>query len=238
MPGSFDGINIWTMSPDAVPEPLWRQFAAILDPAERERATRFVFERHRRQFTAAHALKRVMLTAAAGGAVTPAAWRFETGAYGKPKISGAEAPHFNLSHCEGAVACAVSHDTEVGVDVECLDRRAPIELAGSHFATSECAWLEQQPEALRPIGFFRLWTLKEAYIKATGLGLSQRLDDFAFQFEPLRVTFADPALGDAAAWRFEQKLIGSQRHTLATAWRAGSTPMRVKVKTVDPEALL
>lgn len=163
MPGSFDGINIWTMSPDAVPEPLWRQFSAILDLAERERAARFVFERHRRQFTAAHALKRVMLTAAAGGAVAPAAWRFETGAYGKPKLSGAAAQHFNLSHCDGAVACAVSHDTEVGVDVERLDRRAPIELAGSHFATSECAWLGQQPEALRPIGFFRLWTLRSLH---------------------------------------------------------------------------
>jgi 4'-phosphopantetheinyl transferase len=238
VPGSFDGIHIWTMSPDAVPEPSWRQFSAILDPAERERAARFVFERHRRQFTAAHALKRVMLTAAAGGGVAPAAWRFETGAHGKPKICGAAAQHFNLSHCEGAVACAFSHETEVGVDVECLDRRAPIELAESHFAASECAWLGQQPEGLRSIGFFRLWTLKEAYIKATGRGLSQRLDDFAFQFEPLRVTFADPALGDAAVWRFEQRLIGSRRHVLATAWRAGSTPIRVEVKTVDPATLM
>ena len=48
-----------------------------------------------------------------------------------------------------------------------------------------------------PIGFFRPCTLKEAYIKATGLGLAQRPDDFAFAFEPLRVTFADAALGEA-----------------------------------------
>jgi 4'-phosphopantetheinyl transferase len=236
--GHSGHIHIWTMLLDAVPELLWQHLAAILDLAERERAARFVFERHQRQFTAAHALKRIMLSAVAGGAVAPADWRFEAGAQGKPKISGSAAPYFNLSHCEGAVACAVSHDTEIGIDIECLDRPAPVELAESHFAASECAWLRQQHEALRPIGFFRIWTLKEAYIKSTGLGLSQQLGDFAFEFEPLRVSFANAALGDAGTWRFEQQFINSQRHLLAAAWQEAATPIRVDVETVHPETLL
>jgi 4'-phosphopantetheinyl transferase len=236
--GTFDGVKIWTMALDTIPEPLWLRLFAILDPAERERSQRFVFERHRRQYMAAHALTRVVLTAAGGGAMAPADWRFETGIHGKPRIAGAKGPYFNLSHCEGAVACAVSHETEVGVDVEFLNRQAPTEIAETHFADGERVWLLQQAEELRSIGFFRLWTLKEAFIKATGQGLSQRLGDFAFAFEPLRVTFADPALGDAATWRFEQQLIGSQRHIAAAAWQEGALRLRAEWETVGPNTLL
>jgi len=234
----FDGIKIWTMTLDTIPEALWLQLFAILDPAERERSQRFVFERHRRQYMAAHALTRVVLTATADGAMAPADWRFETGIHGKPRIAGAKGPYFNLSHCEGAVACAVSHETEVGVDVEFLDSQAPIKIAETHFANGERVWLWQQAEERRSIGFFRPWTLKEAFIKATGQGLSQRPEDFAFAFEPLQVKFADPALGDAATWRFEQQLIGSQRHIVAAAWQEGALRLRAEWESVHSDTLL
>jgi len=228
-------ITVWTAVPDAVPEASWPRFAGLLDAGERARAARFLFERHRRQFVAAHALKRLMLSAAAG-APGPAEWTFEGGVHGKPKVSGAPGPHFNISHCEGLVACAVSHAVEIGVDVERLERPAPLELAGHYFAAAECTMLSAMPEAQRPLGFFRLWTLKEAYIKATGLGLAQTLGDFAFSFEPLRVSFADPALGDAAAWQFRQTTIGPETHVLALAWRGA--PLPVEITPVALDALL
>jgi 4'-phosphopantetheinyl transferase len=176
-----------------------------------------------------------MLSAAAG-APGPADWAFDTGVRGKPRVSGVPGPHFNISHCDGLVACAVSCAVDIGVDVECLERSAPLELAGRYFAVAECALLSAMREAERPLGFFRLWTLKEAYIKATGLGLSQTLGDFSIGFDPLRVSFADPALGNSAAWQFRQTTVGPERHVLALAWRG--VPLPVEITPVALEALL
>lgn len=228
-------ITVWTAALDAIPEACWPRLATLLDAGERERAAGFAFERHRRQFVAAHALKRLMLSAAVG-APGPEDWTFEIGAQGKPKVSGTPGSHFNISHCDGLAACAVSPTVEIGVDVECLERPVPLELAGRYFAVAECALLSGMPEAQRPLGFFRLWTLKEAYIKATGLGLAQTLGDFAMAFEPLRVSFADPELGDPTAWQFRQTIIGPEKYVLALAWRGA--PLPVEITPVTLEALL
>src|SRR5689334_10737211 len=89
-------ITVWTVAPDAIPEACWPRLATLLDAGERERAARFAFGHHRRQFLAAHALKRLMLSAAVPGSHGPAKWVFETGAQGKPKVSGPAGPHFNI----------------------------------------------------------------------------------------------------------------------------------------------
>jgi 4'-phosphopantetheinyl transferase len=232
-----DAITVWLAQLDAVPEALWPRLEHILDAAERERAKRFRFERDCRQYAAAHALKRLMLTVLSGGAVSPAAWRFETGPHGRPAVACGGGAHFNLSHCNGLVACAVSRAAEPGIDVENLDRVMPLDIAETYFAADEAKWLYGLPETARQTGFLRLWTLKEAYIKATGLGLSQPLHAFAIGFDPLRVRFTDPTLGDPSAWRFEQLEIDG-RYLLALAWRAPAKPIEVEVTSVKLESLL
>lgn len=211
-------IAVWTIALDDVADDLWPLLEALLDHTERFRAERFVFKRHRCQYIAAHALKRLMLSKLDGG-LPAREWRFETAPGGKPKVSRVPAPHFNLSHCEGLAACAVSLDVELGIDIEPVTRDAPFEVAESHFTQDEQRWLASLPASERSAGFFRLWTLKEAFIKATGRGLAQPLQGFSFGFDPLRVRFNDPALGDASPWRFEQRMIRGQHH-LALAWRS------------------
>jgi 4'-phosphopantetheinyl transferase len=234
-----NSVTVWTMTLDDIPASQWSQLYALLGTEERERAARFAFERHRRQYTAAHALKRLMLTAARQGSRQPADWSFETCTNGKPRVSGAVGPYFNLSHCDGLVACAVSLAADIGVDVERLDRQPPRYLLDSRFlAPAEHAWLQGLPDALHSIGFFRLWTLKEACIKATGMGLTVPLDTIAFSFDPLLVTFSDPVLGDTAQWSFEQKIINSGRHVLAAAWRQPAARLGFKLEAVRPEVLL
>ena len=161
----------------------------------------------------------------------PKEWMFEIGPQGKPRVAGGDGPQFNLSHCDELVACAASQCVPLGIDVENLYRHAPLQLAERYFAPTEVTWLRSLPSRARLTGFIRLWTLKEAYLKATGFGFSQRLNSFAFEFEPLRVVFFDPALGDATAWRFRQYPIGS-RHMLALAWQAAETDMTVEVVAV------
>jgi 4'-phosphopantetheinyl transferase len=233
----MDAITVWVAPLDAVPETLWPRLESILDVAERDRARRFRFERDCRHYSAAHALNRLMLTVATGGAVAPHAWTFDSGPRGRPAVARGGGAHFNLSHCDGLVACAVSRAAEPGIDVEKLDRVVPLDVAETYLAADEAKWLYGLPPTARQDGFLRLWTLKEAYIKATGLGLSQPLDAFTIGFDPLRVSFSDPALGDPSAWRFEQLEVGA-RHVLALAWRAPAKPIQVEVTSVDLESLL
>ena len=232
-------IAAWTVALATIEEASWPRLLDLLDTAERDRAARFVFERHRRQHIAAHALKRLMLSAMAGA--PPRSWTFEAPSGGKPRVvtpavGPGPGPHFNISHCDGLVACAISDDLELGVDVEPVGRKAPLDLARTYFAPEEERWLTGLPRADQPLGFLRLWTFKEAYIKATGLGLAQPLHDFAFAFDPLRVLFHDPALGDPRAWRFEQRQVGD--HLLALGWRDGERVTAVAYRDVSLETLL
>ncbi len=231
-------IAVWTAALAGLPEELWPRLLALLDDEERARAARFHFERHRRQHVAAHALKRIMLSRLSAPERPPGAWAFEAAPGGKPRVARGQGAHFNISHCGGLVACAVSAFVEVGVDIEPLDPAAPLELARSHFAAAEARWLAGLPPAERAEAFLRLWTLKEAYIKATGLGLAQSLQDFAFSFAPLRISFLDPALRPPTQWRFAQQRLPSG-HLLALAWRpAPEAATPPAVASVDLAALL
>lgn len=228
-------ILVWTVALQEAPEALWARLGAMLDEVERGRALGFVFELHRRQFVAAHALKRVMLSVVSG--TVPGSWAFETGSSGKPRVTALPGPHFNLSHSEGLVACAVSNELEVGIDVEPVNRDAPLEIARIHFAPAEQSWIAALPRSEQALGFWRVWTLKEAFIKATGRGLGQRLQDISFSFDPLGVAFHDSALGDSHAWHFEQRLV-SGRHMLAMASRHAGREASMEVREMPLEGLL
>ena len=117
---------------------------------------------------------------------------FETNQNGKPYIQydgmeqGAKNIHFNLSH-SGEYAMCVVGDNPVGCDVERV-RKIDLKLADRFFANSEIELIRNQPSNESQIDtFFRLWTLKESYIKALGKGLSLGLDSFSIQLSPLQL---------------------------------------------------
>ena len=139
--------------------------------------------------------------------VPPTAWRFLVDANGKPSIDPNVGPHqvqFNLSHTRGLVAVALASRGVIGVDVEEIDEaKANLAIAEAYFARSEVEMLQKAPPSERARCFFRLWTLKEAYIKAIGKGLSAPLNSFAFTFEPIRIAFLPGQADDASNWRFQ-----------------------------------
>lgn len=193
---------------------------AVLDPAEQDRAGRFRFEADRRAFIAAHALARSML--AEQGGLPPGDWRFIAGSAGKPELApqhGRPWLRFNLSHCRSLVACAVASTDDVGLDVEDLDRRPmPPGLAERFFAPEEAAWLADLPPPAHQDGFLRLWTLKEAVVKASGEGLGLGLERFAMRLQPPALRQGPPQLGAPERWRLLQ-LQPTPRHWLALALR-------------------
>lgn len=100
---------------------------------------------------------------------------FRLGKFGKPYISNHEDIHFNLSHSDRLVACAIS-DREVGIDIEKIDPEIDLAIAKLYFYNSE---YENIMNAENPQDeFFRYWVLKESYMKYTGLGFQLNLDDF------------------------------------------------------------
>jgi 4'-phosphopantetheinyl transferase len=199
----------------------------LLSDDERARGDRYLFERNRHEHVVAHALKRLCLSRYAG--VDPRAWRFVVGERGKPEIAEpASALRFNLSHTDGLVACLVAEGIDVGVDVETTARRTDTDaIASRFFAEPEVAALLALPASEHKRRFFEYWTLKEAYIKARGLGLAIPLGDFWFTLAP----GAPPAIGLAPAlddrperWRFFQG-------ELAPCFQMAAA---VEVKDVEP----
>ena len=117
--------------------------------------------------------------------VDPRAWAFEIGQFGRPEIAGPSVQptlRFNLSHTDGMVVCLVAGDREIGVDVEDTQRTGyTVEIADRYFSPAEVRELRSWPAERQAERFFDYWTLKEAYIKARGLGLQLPLDQFTMQ---------------------------------------------------------
>ncbi|MGH7030858.1 MAG: 4'-phosphopantetheinyl transferase family protein [Stellaceae bacterium] len=232
-------VQLWTMRLDRLDEPAAAPWLAMLDEDERKRAARFVFPRHRVQFIAAHAL----LRAALGGLVAgpPELWRFVADAHGKPSAWLGDAPaalSFNLSHTEGMVglAATLGAGRAVGFDLEPLARKVELGVADRFFSPYEVAWLDTLAEPSRAEGFLRLWTLKEAFIKATGKGLTQDLAAFSFDPLPPRIHFTPGLPERESDWWFEQRILDG-RFLAAIGLRAGSAPVETRWAAIDPRDL-
>jgi 4'-phosphopantetheinyl transferase len=200
------------------------QLLAWLSQDERDRHARFHFDDDRDAYLVAHALTRRLLASSAG--VDPAELCFERTENGRPEISAPQAAlelRFNLSHTRGLVACAVTLNRAIGVDVEHIDRR--VELLGvAHrvFSPREIAGLEMLSGDAQRVRFFELWTLKEAYVKAIGKGLAGPLGAISFapeQVDPVPVHFDPEAADDPTAWCFRRHA-ASPNFRLAVALRA------------------
>lgn len=145
--------------------------AGLLSRTERARAERFVFERDRRRYVAAHAALRRTLAQELGEA--PQALRFETDRFGKPWLDHAAPWAFSLSRCGDLAVIALAPQGAIGVDLELL-REVPDgeALAAQHFGVAERAEWRALPPAQRAAALLRCWTRKEACLKAIGSGLS------------------------------------------------------------------
>lgn len=216
------GVHLRYRTTDTLDDATLADLATFLSAEERTRADRFVFRDDRRDFIAAHALLRRALSA--HHPAEPRPWTFTTNAFGKPAVSsGGPARPFNLTHTRGLVAVVVGEGGdvgEVGVDAEAIDRRVePLELADRYFAPAEVRDLRACPDQDRASRFLELWTLKEAFIKGVGLGLSTPLDQFAFTFDgPATLRFHPPPGQTEGAWRFAL-FAPSNRTRLAVAAR-------------------
>lgn len=170
---SGDEVHVWFAEldhPDAVVQGL----GETLCPEECRRANRFRFKHDRQRFVVGRAVLRTILGRYLE--IKPQEVSFEYGQFGKPSLAEeleVSKLQFNVSHSGSGALYAVAKSRKIGVDLEFLRPLAEMRtLAEEYFSISENAALEALPEPQRLRGFFDGWTRKEAFLKATGYGLS------------------------------------------------------------------
>ena len=213
--------SVWLMACDA-PEPALRQRClAVLSESERARYAGHGDPGPRDRFLLGRAMLRVMLSRVVPN-VEPGAWRFQADEHGRPYVAFPVLPspvYFNLTHTRGLLALIVGGVDEVGIDAECLERARSIEeLAAHYFAPGEQAWIHGAAPAQRRASFFEIWTLREAYAKARGLGLALPLSSYRFVLEGdhCRLECDVRCEDDPGRWQFH-RFRPTPQHVVAVA---------------------
>lgn len=224
-------VAVWLVELDALAKHA-DNLISTLSADEQERARRFHFQRDRDRFTAARSFLRHQLAHYIG---RPAlSLRFDYGPAGKPSLQrSTDEPdiRFNLSHSGDYALLAIALGLEVGIDIEQMRPEIDLlSLANHHFSSHETAELKRCPRADQITAFYRIWSRKEACIKAVGLGLQVPLDSFSV---PLGATLADTAV------RVNQQPVSLHavhavpHYTTALAV-CGDSPIRVYLHELGP----
>jgi 4'-phosphopantetheinyl transferase len=202
----------------------------LMSEDERRRELELASEQDRGLYRLARVLARTALSRHAP--VEPRDWAFERNRFGKPVIVRPEGLEldFSIAHTRGIALVLVAHRHSVGVDVERLDRPVEVEPALRLLAPSEAADLESRSGEARRRRFLEYWTLKEAYAKARGTGLSLPLDRCAFAIGPggVRAT-VDPAV-DPGAERWWFALVQAAPGFVASVAASREAPEQPRVE--------
>jgi 4'-phosphopantetheinyl transferase len=227
-----DVIDVWVFRLDV---PDWRDRLArgSLSDDERGRAERYAFEEPRRRFVVCRTTVRAILGAYLGEA--PHAVALCRGPHGKPRVDAsfrAGPPvHFNVSHSGDLALLAVCAEREVGIDLEGVRPLDGMdEIVERHFTPAERLALGRVPPVARLSAFYRYWTLKEAYLKACGVGLEgepAQIDVTRAARRPIRLP-ERPGAGHVRWWQgLALELRDGYRGALVVEVRRGVPDVRV-----------
>jgi len=216
-------VHLWCVFSDLIFDVnLLKKYKDILSVEENQKASRFYRHHDRQQFLLTRTTIRTLLSLYEPD-VAARDWDFGKDNYGKPFIKNyhiIDDMQFSISHSRGLVVVALTRGSPIGVDVEATNGNGDnLGLAKRYFSKEEYANLTALPIEDQNKRFFDLWTLKEAYIKACGEGLSIPLDSFWYEFTDggeMSIDFL-PIRNDCAnAWFFCQ-LYPSQMHVISVA---------------------
>lgn len=227
-------IQIWGLQLSALTSSQRRRLARLVAPAERERARRFRFDADRHRHLAGRGLVRMFLREELGG--DPTSYELVEGPYEKPQLgsTGGEGLdyQFNVAHAGEDVLAAFRRRLPVGVDVEPLGRTDGSDGVAERVLTArEFRRWKSVDREWRAEFFMRVWTCKEALIKATGEGLQRPPETIECEFDGeqptgvrrLEETETDIEVGGPSDWAVHSFDI-EQRAAAAVAWRADENP--------------
>ncbi|RBP47405.1 4'-phosphopantetheinyl transferase [Roseimicrobium gellanilyticum] len=214
----------------------------LLDDEEKTRHARFRFERDARLFLISHALVRTALSDFTSAEVPPVAWVFRSNAYGRPEVvpeNGIHDLRFSLSHTHGLAVCAITSSADIGVDTEAESRKLDTAiLAPRIMSPAELARFQSTSSAMQRKQFLSLWTLKEAFTKARGLGLNLPVEKLNFFVNGSSIHFGCPAEVEDKPrdWEFHLMQAQPEHHVALVTRKSGGTPASVTPRWFVPLA--
>ena len=204
LPGEFskDQVDIWTISL-VQSEMVINNLFWLLSDEEKEKLIRFHFPQDRHRFIICHGAVRQIVSQYL--AVEPDQVIFYENQFGKPIFRnelGEIAIQFNLSHSEDLAVLALTPIRNIGVDIEFIHPFTDyLKLAATYFSPEEIVYIDSLSENIKLNAFYKLWTRKEAFLKAIGKGLSFPLNDFSmmgppsFEFRKVKLSWRSALAG-------------------------------------------
>jgi 4'-phosphopantetheinyl transferase len=231
-PSLSESVHVWPLHLTASPSTT-EILTSCLDEAERARAARIQVDDGWRRFVLGRGALRLIL----GRYLKrrPSDVVFAYGVHGKPGLAESDLC-FNYSASGGAAVMAFGIGTDIGIDVEevrTIDQ--PLDIASKYFHPLEVRELAAMSATERDVAFLRLWTCKEAVVKAVGLGLSMALDSFCLtDFATGNARLAHrPAVDDGSEWQLCDVSV-PRDYVAALAYRRPSrTIVREPMRTLD-----
>lgn len=230
--------HVWLMVPESVQdEARLEACRAVLSESELARYERFRFPQDRHRYLVSHALVRNVLSRYLE--IPPAEWVFFCTSHGRPEIANPEIPplRFNLTHTTGLAACVVTLSDPCGIDAERIAaRHDPLGVARRMFSEAEYEQLSRLAGLEQLQYFFTRWTLREAYVKARGIGISFPTHKLRFNVDPaglVSVTFQLELKEQIDRWQF-RVLRPTPQHIGAIAIsRSGDLDKKLVVRNFD-----
>lgn len=202
------GIDLWLLDLSKISENISTKLSGFFSAEELIRAQKY--KRNSNSFLATRALLRLVLAKYTG--LHPQDLLFASAEHGKPYLINSPLPvYFNLSHCGDVAVLAVGSQDGIGVDIEIIRARDYLSIAERFFHDDEWRLMNSVAAEKREILFFKLWTLKEAFFKAMGGGISTGLDKAYFQFDRdiIKVDLHPELAQDKKEWQFHQEFIAA-----------------------------
>ena len=230
-------IHIWSF-PTKASRYVVTAFEGTLVHEERDRALRFRFDHLYASFIIAHGALRHLLGHYLN--CNPSEVAFVYGVKGKFALASPSSIQFNLTHSGNLAVIALTTGLEIGVDVEHMRPLSDIQqIADQFFCPEEASEVMSAPQTERELAFFRCWTRKEAYIKATGDGLSAPLSSFRVTVHrdvPARFVHIQHNATEAEAWTLHDLQVAVD-YAAALAYRAQRRSLRL-FSVLAPEELI
>lgn len=234
--------HVWFVFQDRVRDAaLLDRYRELLTERERSGEFRFHFPEDRHRYLLTRALVRTVLSLYAP--ISPTEWTFVANAHGRPEIANkamsAAGLSFNVSHTRGVVMMGVSRDRAIGVDTENV-RQSPasMELAEQFCSSYEIAELRREPdENRRSERLLEIWTLKEAYVKARGVGLSMPLHQISFSLPEgrgIELAFDGSVHDHRDNWAFWMLRASPDHPAAVCVAKSGSTAAALTVRSAIP----
>ncbi len=235
-------VHLWFILNEEIQEPeVLLRLGSLLNAAEATQQKRYRNPSLQHRYVVTHGVLRSLLSAYEPR-TSPQDWKFLYNQYGKPYLN--TEPHqvllrFNISHTDKVNVIVFGLIDEIGVDVEHVERELNYDaMVNNLFSYQDIAELSGLEGENRKKRFFDIWTLKEAYIKACGMGLSIPLDRFYFSFsDPDRISIGfDQGCDERPeAWQFWQ-VQPTESHIAAVALKSHH-PKQLTVRKLDANVL-